>query len=446
MRYTSKALACGGALALAASGCSFYDFEDPQPIDSVATSEAITNLASARAARAGIYDALQLDNAFDGYLASWQYFSDEADWTGTFPTREEFDVYTVVPPNGTLASFYTDFYQISNTANSFISGLSAAEDSGLTPEVRASFEAEARFARGIAYFYLTQGWVDVPLVLEPTVEATDVLNVASSPQSAVYDQIEADLQYVVDNIDESSSLGANAAAANALLARVALYRQDYGRAYDLAVAALGSDSFDLAAFPFLGDDLFDVEYSSTDGNSFAFFYAPSSLNGRLSISPGAALIDAFEEGDLRRAQTIDTLADGTYYGLKYDDFDAAGGSQADPIRIIRRGEVVLIAAEAAAAQGDFDTAEKWLNQVRSRAGLDDIDDLDADNYIDAILQERFVELAFEAGHRLWDLRRTGRALDVLGEAGYDPCDDRWPFPQREIDRNPNLEKNSACNS
>jgi hypothetical protein len=111
---------------------------------------------------------------------------------------------------------------------------------------------------------------------------------------------------------------------------------------------------------------------------------------------------------------------------------------------MRHAELVLIAAEAAAREGNFDDANMWINQVRARAGVADVT-LDAGNFEDMILMERFRELSLESGHRLWDLRRTGRALDVLAPFGYDACDNVWGLPQRDIDRNPNLVQNGCCN-
>ena len=431
------------AMLWTATGCETFEFDSVQPVDAVDANLAITDLNSAQIARAGIYDALQLGAAFDGYLASWQYFSDDADWSGTFPTREQFDIFSVDPSNNTLAGFFTDYYFTINTANTFINALNEVTgDDALTDEVRASLEGEARFARALMYFYITQGWVDAPLVLTPTLDANDpALNVSASSQSEIYAQIETDLSFAAGNLIDGNTLGMSSAAANALLARVQLYQGKWQEAYDTATKVLGDD-FDLTAFPYLQDRLFTIDYNGADGNSFAFFYGPSELNGRYSIHPSDTLIGTYEDGDLRLEQSIGFL-NGAPYSLKYDDFATAAGSQTDPVLIIRHAEVVLIAAEAAAELGNFDDAEMWLNMVRMRAGLDEVD-LDDDNFEEAILKERFVELANEGGHRLWDLRRRGLALDAFGDMGYDACDDRWPFPQREIDRNPNLQQNSAC--
>jgi hypothetical protein len=71
----------------------------------------------------------------------------------------------------------------------------------------------------------------------------------------------------------------------------------------------------------------------------------------------------------------------------------------------------------------------------------------------AIEKERRLELAFE-GHRYFDLKRTGRAIDVINNAkgpdgvtslGYNLTPNRllWPIPQAEMDKNSKLIQNEG---
>lgn len=441
IKYTYKLL--GLALCVSLVSCDYYDLENINPIDSVPTELAITNLQSANAARAGIYDELQdATLSFDGYLALPQLFSDECVFTGTFPTREEFAIYNVLTSNGTMNGVWADYYDAINVANNVLEVLPRVEDLTIDDDSRNSILAEARFARAFAYFNLIQGWNDVPLILTPTTTVGDELNVAKSSRSEVVTQIIIDCEFARDNLG-GGSLGMNSAAANALLARLYLIEGNSSQAAAAATAALGGAGFELTA-PYLEDEIFYLKFIGTDGNSNAFFYGTDDLNGRHSIEPSAKLIAAYEDGDLRKDMSVLFNAAGTPYGNKYNDFGSAGGSQTDPLLFFRQSEMVLILAEAAAIAGNFDTASDWINQVRTRAGLADVS-LDANNFMDLILQERFVELAMEGGHRLWDLRRTGRAEAVLGPDGYDPCDNVWPLPQTDIDRNPNLVQNGCCN-
>src|SRR5690606_29139823 len=94
------------------------------------------------------------------------------------------------------------------------------------------------------------------------------------------------------------------------------------------------------------------------------------------------------------------------------------GTGADPVILFRLGEQYLIAAEAEARAGNFTDANEYLHAIRERANIGDTT-LDASNYLDIILEARRKELAFEmGGFRLLDLRRTGKAVEVLGPLGY----------------------------
>lgn len=83
------------------------------------------------------------------------------------------------------------------------------------------------------------------------------------------------------------------------------------------------------------------------------------------------------------------------------------GSSQDFI-VFRYAEILLNYAEAAFALGKNSDALNALNQVRKRAGITLLKDID----IEYIRNERRVELAFE-GHRYWDLRRWRIAEDYL---------------------------------
>lgn len=87
-----------------------------------------------------------------------------------------------------------------------------------------------------------------------------------------------------------------------------------------------------------------------------------------------------------------------------------------------------------------------LNQVRARV---DLPAYGTPNYpakyntlARAIEHERRVELSFEF-HRMFDLVRTGRAVEVLKAKGYTITDKklRFPIPQNAIDVNPKLTQN-----
>ena len=426
---------------------SCADLEELAPNNDIPTSSAFADRASASAAMNGVYSDLQDGTlAFDGWLALAQYFSDETVFTGTFPTRLEFGNFNVFPANGTMAAVYTDFYEVINRANNVIANIPLIEDEAFAEANRNDIIAQARMIRGHVYLQMVEFWQEIPLITDPTIDVGEVLEVPVSTSADIYSQVISDLTFARDNL--LSAEGPNLAsvqAATALLARVALYQERWGDAQSLATEALGG--VDLTTVDYLADQIYSLGFTPTDGNSIAFFYGPAELGGRHSIEPSPTLINAYEAGDTRLAASIvmDTTIASVPYGRKYPSFDAANsGSATDPVFFVRHAEMALIASEAAARTGDFDTASQMINAVRARAGLGAVT-LDANNFIDLILQERFVELAMEGAHRLLDLRRTGRAQTVLGPLGYDACDAIWPLPQRDVDRNRNINQNNCCN-
>lgn len=426
--------------------CNMEEFLNPSPRDSVFASTALKDRLSVSAAMNGLYSELQdADLAFDGFLAMPQYFSDECDWTGTFPTRAEFGALNVFPANTTMAAAFSDFYDVINYANYLIANVPSVESSDLDEAAKNSFVGQARFIRAFVYFQLVNMWQDPPLITAPTSPDAvgDELYVSRSTSADVYNLILDDLAFAKNNIVGGSWSTASANAATAMMSRAHLYLGNWQMALDNAEEVITSGDYALEAN--YGDAFSEgsseaiwyLKFNQVDANSNAFFYFPASKGGRLSISPSQTLINAYENGDTRFTFSIDQTS---FHGNKYNDIETG----TDPLYFIRYAEIMLNAAEAAAELGDFTKANDYYNQVRARAGLAAVT-LDASNFEDNLLQERFVELAMEGGHRLFDLRRRGQAETVLGPIGYDACDNVWPYPQRDIDRNPNLAQNACCN-
>jgi hypothetical protein len=137
--------------------------------------------------------------------------------------------------------------------------------------------------------------------------------------------------------------------------------------------------------------------------------------------------------------------------------------------LIRYAEILLNYAEAKVNLGTFNSTD-WDNTIkliRERAGLTDTA-LDFPGTNQEVLKqiirdERRKELAFEGGHRFFDIRRWKIADEVLSgwlhgiktdilpdDGGYQRVDFKtfdaskhylWPIPQSERDLNKSLSQN-----
>ncbi|GHV49606.1 membrane protein [Bacteroidia bacterium] len=181
---------------------------------------------------------------------------------------------------------------------------------------------------------------------------------------------------------------------------------------------------------------------------------------------------AYEEGDPRKAYNIDLDAANNINVMKYVRNTASVNGSGDWItmnnpRILRYADILLLKAEAIVRSGgNLSEAIGLINQVRERARNSTEDgtpsavpadrnvaESNAATVLEWIFQERRLELAFEEGHRWWDLRRRHIAGEIdlktwdFGslDRGFKFADTNvnFPLPSREVVDNPNLDQNAG---
>ena len=245
----------------------------------------------------------------------------------------------------------------------------------------------------------------------------------------------------------------------ALRARMAAYREDYTTAASLAQSL--SDKYPLADqdqyFNMYEDtdvtevifklernvnDPYDAQATGGGGWAGALYaFVNSTIDGSPYFEMSRALYNAFDPADIRRERAIDpsSTPDPTYASNPdYENSDVLvirkyPGSDGQPLlndlKVFRASEMVLIEAEAAAAQGDLAGAASFIKEVRdARLNMDTpmMSFASEQEAFGAILDERRLEFCYE-GHRYLDLKR-------LGERG-----------NRDIDRDPrDCERYGAC--
>lgn len=141
------------------------------------------------------------------------------------------------------------------------------------------------------------------------------------------------------------------------------------------------------------------------------------------------------------------------YGNKIDEYDWKSGINE---RLMRYADVLMMYAECLNETGNTPECAKYIQKVRTRAGLPDRT-TEFSNYSqaqmrDQIGHERLLEFCLE-GHRFDDIRRWGWLSDPAKLAWLKSRDPEFnsyiagreflPIPQKEIDNNPQVKQNAT---
>lgn len=348
---------------------------------------------------------------------------------------------------------------------------------------------EAYFLRAFYHFMLVKNFGDVPVKIEPS-SSEDKAYVAKSSAKEVYRQIYADLDaaYAAGLPSYPNVVPGRPSkeAVNALYAKAALYNEDWSIALEKAESVINSGKYALVGtiadlYDYTKEDAARIEMiwayecdPISPGNSHqltGLFGPPGSAGVEYArTSYGSAFVymaffNSFEPNDERK-----TMLDTTYLDRagkwvpqnaitpitpnavlvkKYVDPVSTTGTIRN-IPILRYADVLLIAAEAEARlNGATPKAYGYINQIRSRAKLEGLEEgLSKDAFVEALIQERAWEF-FAEGDRWYDLTRTGKYLTLIPKAVNDvypvrdiqPKHKLFPIPQDELFGNHLLTQN-----
>ena len=450
----------------ALTGCEdFVDIDEPITETSIETVFSLDE--SAEAAILGIYSSL-IDGVntpasyATGRESSLSYLTSlSADDLEFFllNNTEEIDFFenSIIPDNRTNLFLWAETYGIVYQCNSAINGLN--ESTTLTEIIKDRLLGEAKFIRAFTYFNLVNLYGEVPLILGVDTEANRVASRGSVGQ--VYDQIILDLTEAIEllpldyTFSNDERTRATVGAATAVRARVYLYLGDWANA-EFYSGQLIENSADYSLVAdlngvFLANSTEAILQLAPDQanawEGFTYFIPPGVPLASLRQALTDDLVSTFEVGDNRLINWLaSTDIDGTlfYYPFKYKATQF-GLPITEYSMVLRLSEQYLIRAEARAMQGDIVGAQSDLNVIRNRAGLDDTLASTQEELMDAIVQERRVELFTEWGHRWFDLKRTNRADSELSplKADWQSTDALYPIPFDEINLNPNLDQNTG---
>lgn len=437
------------------------ELESQKPQASLDAATAFNSANNIKAGVNAVYSGFQSANYYGlRYQILADLGADNISHVGTFPSFAQIANKSILSDNAEVTNIYNTIYANINIANLIIAAVPTVSDPGL---VNANVLAEVRVLRALMYFDLIRYWggstngygkangLGVSLILTPTSSIADAEPKARSTEAAVFTAILADIDYAIgvatfaNKQSNVNRIGKD--YANALKARVQLYRGQFADAEALATSVINSTRYTMVTTANYGamwtsknstESIFELEFNTADQNSLPFFYYTTTLGGRNEISSSTGLRDAHEANDVRKDINYSVVAP---LAKTRKVTRIANGD--DNVILMRLAELYLIRAEARLRNTSPDLLGGLsdLNVIRNRAGLASFVSLSSADILTAILAERRVEFAHE-GHRLFDLRRYNLTSSTLGIS--EPFRNLWPIPQREvltsggiIEQNPN---------
>lgn len=396
--------------------------------------------------------------------------------------------------NKNIERDWTTFLEYLVAANRVICNVDNVPDKTLTDAERKQWKAEASIWRAWVLFDMTRLWGEVPVVTAETPEITaenvkemyPILFPSRNKVDDVYKQIISDLNYGLQyapKVDSANKFKLSSSVAATLLAKV--YAEAPVRDYNKVIQyceLVKKDGFALVPnysdlysvnssktdvnFRNTSESIFEVVYPLGSGSWVTWMFGidqcdpNSTYNWAKWITPSRDLIQAYEnEGDVVRMNEAIVWGQPSWsihYPSDHYPFMYKTRSRYNSIIKFRLADVLLLEAEAYTVQGDLTSASDLVDQVRLRAKLPKLDASirsSKENMVNAVLNERRLELAFE-GQRWFDLVRNGKVLEVMntlnardsGRKSINKFTENsllMPVPQTQIDSNPNLTQNNG---
>lgn len=401
-----------------------------------------------RAVLFGGYSTWQNANAFgEKYNTVGELLVEGGDiaWEGTFETYEKLFFNTQIETSPEIYQVWANSYHTIAAANIVLSKLDI-----LSGSEKTEIEGEAKFLRGVTYFYLINFYAlpyaagtdnpGVPIILQPVEgyePARDKLPRKSVGE--VYMQIVSDLTDAAAKMtDDPENFRADKYAALAFLSRVYLAQAKYAEAAAAANEVIENSGRELAstidkAFNNASnstEDIFAIQQSSqsnsgTSNFGITTFYSGDPI-GRGEIQITGAHLAKYGAGDDRG----DFFYDGSSISGAFGSLTTKWRDLYKAIPVIRLAEMYLTRAEANFRKGGAivgpNTPLEDVNIIRNRAGLADLGTI---ANADVIVKERYLELAFE-GDRFFTVKRLKLTISGIP---YDDPKMILPIPQREID-------------
>jgi len=382
-------------------------------------------------------------------------------------TYGELDFFTIQPNNTLIASTWKDNYIGIQQANIILGRIDGIQD---MPQATKNYRiGELKFLRALMYFNLVRVFGDVPLVTKETTNVNDYFGQGRTPASEIYTFIEKELKEAIPLLPPSQAQKGRVTkgAALGILGKVLITENKHQEAlsYLSQVEGLGysllpdvTKIFDVTNKN-NSEIIFDVQFASgvngnTEGSpAFQLFSPSGTVAGAKGHNlPTKEVYNLYTTDDKRKTAYIGLTGNGIPFTKKLVKPDSKypindGSSN---IVVLRFADVYLMMAESYAKANDFANANLYLNKIKTRAGIANVNLTSQQALIAEIDKERRLELVGE-GHRWFDLVRTGKAVQVMTQhfavtPGYstatiDQHNLLMPVPQGQINTDPAIKQN-----
>lgn len=376
----------------------------------------------------GMYNIAQYKPTFNGW-ALFDLIGGDIIRTGaTNVNTAKLMVEGAIDPDKSIVTspwngYFAGLYQI----NSVLEIVESMPDSQRRKEMLGT----CHFFRGLYYYNLVTRWRNVPII-----QGSGGENQVQAEEASVWEFVAEEFRtsYLL-SADFSSKNYVSKEAATALLARTYLAMGRKSEAAALAEGLIDGELFELADFSSIfrgksnAEEIFTfanlMQESSVNLSSY-YYTKDSGVGGAYNFMPTDEAMNMYSESDRRKEVSVAMQGSNPVMN-KY----CGGDAGRDPIYIVRLAEMYLISAECLGLEGG---GLERLNELRRFRGLEDVTPSDEEAFLDAVLQERRLEL-FGEGFRWYDLVRTGKYTSTVGvDAKYTVL----PIPARELSLNGNL--------
>jgi hypothetical protein len=356
----------------------------------------------------------------------------------------------------------------------------------LTDAKKSKYIAEVRCARALTSYMLYDMFGPIVIApLEMLKNPTASTPIARATTEEMVSFIEEDLNYAAENLPSPSEAEYgrfSTGLAKMLLIRLYLHESKNDKSYYDKVEALAKDLMEGGYGYSLAESypgIFEVggqgtankeliweipvndealhSWNDWPGTVLPSDFSWTGMTGYKTVSSTWTFYDSFEENDTRKTYLLPEYTNkngelitrennlSMSYGpipLKYGpdpDYNSNGGKHQADIPIFRYADVILSRAEALYMKSSSSTSDKeqaleYINMIRNRAGLEDLEysDIDTqDEFIEKLLLERSHEFWCENGQYRADLIRLGqfeKHAEALGISGVAEYKELFPLP------------------